>query len=108
MLEWFEHETEVRFVPTLYPDYHPTEPGGVDVGRSVLAAPFNAAELGPELARLRPPLATITFIGMMFNSSNADLKHFFSATKSLSLGALRGEAAGGAPPSWRATGAACR
>ena len=83
MLDWFEKETEVRFVPTLYPDYHPTEPGGVDVGRSVLAAPFDAAELGPELARLRPPLATITFIGMMFNSSNADLKHFFRATKSL-------------------------
>ena len=83
MLDWFEKETEVRFVPTLYPDYHPTEPGGVDVGRSVLAAPFNAAELGPELVRLRPPLATITFIGMMFNSSNADLKHFFRATKSL-------------------------
>ena len=44
MLDWFEKETEVRFVPTLYPDYHPTEPGGVDVGRSVLAAPFDAAD----------------------------------------------------------------
>ncbi len=28
MLEFFERETEVRFVPTLYPDYHPTRPGG--------------------------------------------------------------------------------
>ena len=83
MLDWFEKETEVRFVPTLYPDYHPTAPGGVDVGRSVLAAPFDASALGPELARLRPPLATITFVGMMFNSSNADLKHFFRATRSL-------------------------
>jgi hypothetical protein len=36
------------------------------------------------MARLRPPLKTITFIGMMFNSSNADLKHFFNATRSLS------------------------
>ena len=35
------------------------------------------------MQRLRPPLETITFIGMMFNSSNADLKHFFRATKSL-------------------------
>jgi succinate dehydrogenase/fumarate reductase flavoprotein subunit len=35
------------------------------------------------MARLKPPLKTITFIGMMFNSSNADLKHFFKATKSL-------------------------
>ena len=83
MVEWFERETEVRFVPTLYPDYHPDAPGGVDVGRSILAAPYDARRLGPEIERLRPPLATITFMGMMFNSSNADLKHFFNATKSL-------------------------
>ncbi len=83
MLDFFERETEVKFVPTLYPDYHPTMPGGVEVGRSVLAAPYNATSLGSELARLRPPLETITFIGMMFNSSNADLKHFFKATSSL-------------------------
>lgn len=83
MVEWFERETSVRFVPTLYPDYHPTVPGGVDIGRSILAAPFDIRELGSDMTRLRPPLATITFIGMMFNSSNADLKHFFNATKSL-------------------------
>ena len=53
MLDWFERETEVRFVPTLYPDYHPTKPAGVDVGRSVLAAPFDASTLGPEMRRLR-------------------------------------------------------
>jgi succinate dehydrogenase/fumarate reductase flavoprotein subunit len=83
MVEWFERETEVQFVPTLYPDYHPDAPGGVDVGRSILAAPYDARRLGAEIERLRPPLATITFMGMMFNSSNADLKHFFNATKSL-------------------------
>lgn len=83
MVKWFEQETSVRFVPTLYPDYHPDAPGGADIGRSILAAPYNARELGPEMARLRPPLATITFMGMMFNSSNADLKHFFNATRSL-------------------------
>lgn len=84
MLDWFERETEVRFVPTLYPDYHPTVEGGVDVGRSVLAAPFDSSVLGGELRRLRPPLSTITFMGMMFNSSNADIKHFFNVTKSAS------------------------
>lgn len=83
MLDWFERETAVKFVPTLYPDYHPTMPGGVDVGRSVLAAPFDTSSLGGDLKRLRPPLSTITFMGMMFNSSNADIKHFFNATKSL-------------------------
>jgi NAD(P)-dependent dehydrogenase (short-subunit alcohol dehydrogenase family) len=82
MLDWFEAETSVRFVPTLYPDYHPTVEGGVDVGRSVLAAPYDSSALGKDLPRLRPPLATITFMGMMFNSSNADIKHFFNATRS--------------------------
>nr|WP_325264719.1 FAD-dependent oxidoreductase [uncultured Rhizobium sp.] len=83
MLDWFERETVVKFVPTLYPDYHPTVDGGVDVGRSVLAAPFDSTVLGSDLARLRPPLGSITFMGMMFNSSNADIRHFFNATKSL-------------------------
>lgn len=83
MLDFFERETDVQFIPTLYPDYHPDAPGGVDVGRSVLAAPYDASVLGADLKRLRPPLQTITFMGMMFNSSNADIKHFFNATKSL-------------------------
>ena len=83
MVEWFERETSVKFVPTLYPDYHPTVGGGVEVGRSILAAPFDIRGLGADMARLRPPLKSITFIGMMFNSSNADLKHFFNATQSL-------------------------
>jgi succinate dehydrogenase/fumarate reductase flavoprotein subunit len=83
MLDWFEKETEVKFVPTFYPDYHPAVEGGVDVGRSVLAAPFDTSTLGDNLKRLRPPLSTITFMGMMFNSSNADIKHFFNATKSI-------------------------
>jgi succinate dehydrogenase/fumarate reductase flavoprotein subunit len=83
MVEFFERETEVKFVPTMYPDYHPDTPGGVDVGRSILAAPYDIRGLGKDMARLKPPLETITFMGMMFNSSNADLKHFFRATKSL-------------------------
>lgn len=82
MIDFFERETSVKFVPTLYPDYHPEVPGGVDIGRSVLAAPFDTSVLGSDIKRLRPPLSTITFMGMMFNSSNADIKHFFNATKS--------------------------
>lgn len=83
MVEFFERETAMQFVPTLYPDYHPDVPGGVDIGRAILAKPFDIRELGADMARLKPPLKTITFIGMMFNSSNADLKHFFQVTKSL-------------------------
>jgi succinate dehydrogenase/fumarate reductase flavoprotein subunit len=82
MVDFFERETSVKFVPTLYPDYHPDGAGGADIGRSILAAPFDIRSLGKDMPRLKPPLKTITFIGMMFNSSNADLKHFFRATKS--------------------------
>ncbi|MFM0027340.1 FAD-dependent oxidoreductase [Paraburkholderia madseniana] len=83
MVEFFERETEMKFVPTFYPDYHPDAPGGVDIGRSILAAPYDIRGLGKDMHRLKPPLETITFMGMMFNSSNADLKHFFRATKSI-------------------------
>jgi succinate dehydrogenase/fumarate reductase flavoprotein subunit len=83
MLEFFERETEVKFVLSGYPDYHPDVEGGAEIGRSVTASPFDARRLGNDMARLRPPLETITFMGMMFNSSNEDLKHFFKATRSL-------------------------
>lgn len=83
MVDFFERETSMKFLPTLYPDYHPTAAGGVDIGRSILAEPYDIRGLGNDMSRLKPPLKTITFIGMMFNSSNADLKHFFRATKSL-------------------------
>ncbi len=83
MVEFFERETEMKFVPTLYPDYHPDARGGVDIGRSILAAPYDIRGLGKDMRRLKPPLETITFMGMMFNSSNADLKHFFRATRSI-------------------------
>lgn len=83
MVDFLERETAMQFVPTLYPDYHPDVAGGVDIGRSILAKPYDIRQLGPHMARLKSPLRTITFIGMMFNSSNADLKHFFRATKSL-------------------------
>ena len=83
MVDMLEKETSMQFVPTLYPDYHPDVGGGVDIGRSILAKPYDIRGLGKDMARLKLPLKTITFMGMMFNSSNADLKHFFRATTSL-------------------------
>ncbi|WP_199261352.1 FAD-dependent oxidoreductase [Paracoccus binzhouensis] len=82
MLRFLESRTEVKFTASLYPDYHPEAPGGVQIGRSVTAAAYDGRRLGKAFRRLRPPLKTITFMGMMFNSSNDDLKHFFNATRS--------------------------
>jgi succinate dehydrogenase/fumarate reductase flavoprotein subunit len=87
MVDFFHRRTAMTFVPTLYPDYHSEREGGVQggatSGRAILAQAFDIRALGKNMKRLKPPLRTITFIGMMFNSSNADLKHFFQFTRSL-------------------------
>jgi succinate dehydrogenase/fumarate reductase flavoprotein subunit len=83
MIDFLEQHTGVQFGPSAYPDYHADAPGGARIGRAVVAAPFDLRALGKDRHRLRPPLETITFLGMMFNSSNSELKHFFNATRSL-------------------------
>lgn len=83
MVEFFERETDVKFVAVPeFSDYHPLAPGAVPGGRSILAAPYDAGALGPEVKRLRPPLREITFVGMMFNASQ-EVAHFFNCTRSL-------------------------
>ena len=49
MVEFFERETEMKFIPTLYPDYHPDLPGGAAVGRSILAQPYDIRGLGKDM-----------------------------------------------------------
>lgn len=83
MVDFFEQKTALKFVAVPeFSDYHPTAPGGRPGGRSILAAPFDAGELGKEIKRLRPPLREITFVGMMFNASQ-EVSHFFNCTRSL-------------------------
>lgn len=83
MVEFFERETHVQFVAVPeFSDYHPDKPGGKSGGRSVVAAPYDAGQLGEEVKRLRPPLREITFVGMMFNASQ-EVAHFFNVTRSL-------------------------
>ncbi|SAL08098.1 3-oxosteroid 1-dehydrogenase [Caballeronia arationis] len=59
MVEFFERETEMKFVPPFYPDYHPDARGGVDIDRSILAAPYDIRGLGKDMRRLKPPLETL-------------------------------------------------
>lgn len=80
---FFERETALQFEPaSAFSDYHPTAPGGLPGGRSILAKPFSGKALGRELARLRPPLPELTFAGLMIGSG-PELKHFFNVTRSL-------------------------
>ena len=81
-VQFFEDNTALQFdLGPFFADYHPDAPGGMDGGRSIVARPFDGRELGPEIARLRPPLAEITFLGMMIGSGK-ELLHFFNVTRS--------------------------
>src|SRR4029078_4538206 len=62
--------------------YSPGAAGGKSAGRSSVAAPYAARALGKEIARLRPPLREITFLGMMIGSGK-ELFHFFNVTRSV-------------------------
>ena len=82
-VDFFEKHTALQFdLGPTFADYHPTAPGGMDAGRSIVARPFDGRELGPEIKRLRPPLREITVLGMMIGSGK-ELLHFFNVTRSL-------------------------
>ncbi len=57
---------DVRFrsVP-LYPDYYPNKPGGMDGHRSMEPVEFNAALLGEEFDRQRPPFKGTQVMGRL-------------------------------------------
>ncbi len=81
-VEFFEQNTALQFdLGPTFADYHPDAPGGMPGGRSIVARPFDGRELGKEITRLRPPLAEITFLGMMIGSGK-ELLHFFRVTRS--------------------------
>ncbi|MDO9527061.1 MAG: FAD-dependent oxidoreductase [Gemmobacter sp.] len=81
-VQFFEDNTTLQFdLGPTFADYHPDAPGGMDGGRSIVARPFDGRELGPEIRRLRPPLAEITFLGMMIGSGR-ELLHFFNVLRS--------------------------
>ena len=82
MLEYFERNTEVKFTHAVgRPDYHPGAPGFAEEGRTIHPLPFDARQLGSEVARLRPPLAEMTFMGLMIKPG-PDLKHFLNVFRS--------------------------
>lgn len=82
MVEFMERCGAAEFVSApAFPDYHPNIPGSSS-GRSICAAPFDARKLGSHLARLRPPLPEMCFLGMAI-SSGSELRHFQQATRSL-------------------------
>ncbi len=82
MVSFFRANTAVQFIDgNKIPDMHGNAPGAGLGGRSVCAAPFDGRELGPLVAKLRPPLPEISLLGMGI-ASGADFAHFLNATRS--------------------------
>lgn len=83
MVAFFQRETALHFEPGLaIPDTYGHLPGAGKGGRSVIAQPYDARQLGPALALLRRPLRETSFKGMTIQSG-ADLRAFLTMTRSL-------------------------
>lgn len=66
MVRYLHDSTRVRFVPLPeYADYFQDKPGAKPGFRSLDPKPFNAAQLGADFARQRPPLAATLVGGRM-------------------------------------------
>ena len=79
---FFKSKTALQFdAAPEFSDYHPDAPGGRAGGRSILARPYDARNLGKQLERLRPPLPELTLAGMIIGTG-PDLRHFTNATRS--------------------------
>ncbi|WP_085315401.1 FAD-dependent oxidoreductase [Derxia lacustris] len=82
MVAFFERNTELQFADgNGIPDVHGNTPGAGIQGHQVIAAPYNARELGPLLHRLRPTMRETSFMGMPI-MAGADLTAFLTMTRS--------------------------
>ncbi|MGN6764123.1 MAG: FAD-dependent oxidoreductase [Rhizobiaceae bacterium] len=82
MVEFFENETELQFEGGNHiPDTYGEVPGAGTGGRSVIAAPFDARQLGRHIGLLRRPLPETTFLGMTIQAG-PDLRAFMTMARS--------------------------
>lgn len=64
------------------PDYHPDAPGATEGGRALDAHDMDGRALGPELARMRPPIVDFTILGGM-PLGRPDIYHFLRMSRSV-------------------------
>ncbi|WP_375738751.1 FAD-dependent oxidoreductase [Pseudomonas boanensis] len=83
MVGFFEQHTALQFVDgNGIPDMHGNTPGAATGGHQVIAAPFDAREVGALLPRLRKTMRETSFMGMPI-MAGADLAAFLGMTRSL-------------------------
>src|SRR6266446_7125704 len=82
MVAFFEKNTALQFEGgDKIPDTYGNAPGAGTGGRSVIAAPYEARELGDLVGRLRRPTPETTFMGMTIQAG-PDLAAFMNVTRS--------------------------
>ena len=67
-----------------YSDYYSNRPGGHDIGRSIEPTPWDGRQLGPQLARLQPGLASATGLAVKTNEVR-DLAHWNRSARTFAL-----------------------
>lgn len=83
MIDFFERNTALRFEDgNRICDTYGLVPGAGTGGRSVIAAPFDARDLGPLVEKLRKPMTETTFLGLTIQAG-PDLAAFMSVTRSV-------------------------
>lgn len=83
MVAFFEHHTSLQFADgNAIADIHGDTPGAGTGGRSVIAAPYDARNVGKLLGRLRKTMRETSFMGMPI-MAGADLTAFLNLTRSL-------------------------
>lgn len=84
MVAFFEQHTSLQFADgNAIADIHGDTPGAGTGGRSVIAAPYDARQVGKLLKRLRKTMRETAFMGMPI-MAGADLTAFLNLTRSLS------------------------
>ncbi|MCI0913968.1 FAD-dependent oxidoreductase [Pseudomonas putida] len=82
MVAFFEQHTALQFADgNAIPDMHGDTPGAAIGGHQVIAAPYDARQLGALLPRLRRTLRETSFMGMPI-MAGADLAAFLNMTRS--------------------------
>ena len=82
MIDFLERHSEAAFLcRDDFPDHRPELPGASQGGRTIYIEPFDGRRLGRSIERLRPPMASQTFLGMMYTPKEVRLLQ--TATRSL-------------------------
>jgi succinate dehydrogenase/fumarate reductase flavoprotein subunit len=82
MVAFYEEKTALKFEGGLkIPDTYGKVPGAGTGGRSVIAAPYDARELGDLVHKLRLPMRETTFLGLTIQAG-PDLGAFMNVTRS--------------------------